>query len=98
MMATKSGGCLIALTTPAGKRGWFYEAWTGGDASWHRVMVKAEDCPRISPEFLAEELRELGGQRYSEEYGLEFLDADEAVFPSNIIAAAFTEHVRPLWS
>ena len=29
MMATSTGGGrLIALTTPAGKRGWFFEAWT----------------------------------------------------------------------
>src|SRR5262249_29588723 len=86
MLATKNGR-LVALTTPFGKRGWFYEAWTGGDQAWHRVRVPATDCPRITKEFLAEELRELGAQRFSEEYGLEFLDPDEAVFPSHIIDA-----------
>jgi Terminase large subunit, T4likevirus-type, N-terminal len=81
MLATaEGGGRLIALSTPAGKRGWFYQAWTGGDETWHRTMVTADQCPRISKEFLDEELRELGAQRFSEEYGLQFLDPDEAVF------------------
>lgn len=95
-MAVKSKARLIALSTPAGKRGWFFEAWTG-DQSWHRVRVGASECPRISPEFLAEELRELGQQRFEEEYQLAFLDPEESVFPTEIIARAFTDAVVPLW-
>ena len=34
--------------------------------------------------------------RFSEEYDLQFLDPDEAVFPARIIAAAFTKEVQPL--
>lgn len=96
MLATKSKGKLIALTTPAGKRGWFYESWIG-DASWTRVKVAASDCPRISKEFLDEELKELGAARFSEEYMLEFRDNDEAVFPVAVIERAFTHDVRALW-
>jgi len=96
MLAT-SQGRLIALSTPAGKRGWFYEAWIGGD-SWHRVKVAATECPRISQAFLDEELRELGAQRFSEEYQLAWIDPDEAVFSSAIIDAAFSNTVRPLWA
>jgi hypothetical protein len=98
MMATsEGGGRLIALSTPAGKRGWFYDAWTGAE-NWARVRVTAEDCPRISKEFLAEELRELGKQRFTEEYGLEFLDPDESVFSTAIIDQAFSNEVKPLWN
>lgn len=96
MLATKSQGTLIALTTPAGKRGWFYEAWTKGEG-WHRVRVPASDCPRISKEFLAEELKELGPARFSEEYDLVFRDAEEAIFPVALIERAFTKEVQPLW-
>ncbi len=84
------------MTTPAGKRGWFYEAWIG-QSDWTRVKVTAKDCPRISQEFLDEELRELGAMRFSEEYGLEFRDSDEAVFPLAVIEKAFTPEVTPLW-
>jgi tRNA(Met) C34 N-acetyltransferase TmcA len=31
LAASKDNGRLIALSTPAGKRGWFFEAWSGGD-------------------------------------------------------------------
>jgi hypothetical protein len=97
LAVSEGGGRLIALTTPAGKRGWFFEAWYSG-TDWKRVRVAADLCPRISAEFLAEELKELGAMRFSEEYQLEFRDSDECVFPLAVIAAAFTDTVRPLWT
>jgi hypothetical protein len=98
MLATsEGGGRLIALTTPAGKRGWFHEAWIGtGD--WTRVRVPATDCPRISQAFLDEELKELGPMQFSEEYCLEFRDSAECVFPLAIIKAAFKPEIKPLWA
>jgi hypothetical protein len=96
MMATRPDARMMALTTPAGKRGWFFEAWHGDD-TWARVRVPAKDCPRISADFLAEELRELGPTRFGEEYNLEFYDDMEAAFPTAIIDAAFSSEVVPLW-
>lgn len=95
MLATTNGR-LIALSTPAGRRGWFYEAWHS-DTDWLRIEVAASACSRISAEFLAGELKVLGRQRFSEEYELAFIDNNEAVFPSAIIAAAFRAEVLPLW-
>jgi terminase large subunit-like protein len=46
-LATKSDSRLICLSTPAGKREWFFESWTGG-ASWHRVQIFATDCRRTA--------------------------------------------------
>lgn len=40
MLAT-SDGSLIALSAPAGKRGWFFESWIGNDPAWHRIRVYA---------------------------------------------------------
>jgi len=97
MAISEAGGRLIALSTPAGRRGWFYESWEHGDDTWDRTRVAASDCPRISQEFLDEELRELGAQRFSEEYQLCFIEADSCVFPSAIIDRAFTSEVAPLW-
>jgi len=96
MLAT-TGGELICLTTPAGKRGFFYEAWTG-DGDWERVKITADECPRITEEFLEAELKDLGPQRYSEEYFCSWLDNDAAVFPVGVIQNAFTADVTPLWS
>jgi hypothetical protein len=97
MMATKPNGRLYMISTPAGKSGEFYECWAHGQA-WHRVRVAASECPRISKEFLAEEFCQLGAARYSEEYELQFRDADEAAFSVAVIEAAFSRKVLPLWS
>jgi hypothetical protein len=95
-MATVDGS-LIALSTPFGKRGWFYEAWSGGDPSWTRIRVAASECPRISKDFLDDERRELGAMRFSEEYELAWNEPDESMFATAIIDRAFTSDVRPLW-
>jgi phage FluMu gp28-like protein len=98
MLATSvDGGKLVMLSTPAGKRGDFYAAWSSGSEDWHRVQVPASACPRITQAFLEEEMRELGQMRFSEEYGLAFLDPTESVFPTAVIEAAFTHDVVPLW-
>jgi hypothetical protein len=95
MLATTNGR-LIALSTPAGRRGFFYEAWHD-DTDWLRIRVSVSQCPRISKEFLADELKTLGPLRYSEEYLLEFRDDLESVFLGDLIERAFTPEVTPLW-
>jgi hypothetical protein len=97
IIATKPKAKLIALTTPAGKRGFFWEKWTQS-TDWEKMEVTALQCGRLSPEFLAEEQRELGPEKYRQEYMLEFLDDQEAVFAVGIIEAAFSSEVQPLWT
>lgn len=94
-MLAVSGGKLACLSTPFGKRGFFYEAWTGR-SKWRRVRVTAEECPRIAPEFLAEERRELGERWFRQEYLCSFEDTVGAVFSGEDIAAALTADVEPL--
>jgi hypothetical protein len=98
MLATNARGAMILLSTPAGKRGTFYDLWHANDPSWTRVRVPASMCPRISQAFLDEERRELGEARYSEEYELAFIDSDTSAFSTAIIDAAFDPEVRPLWT
>jgi len=83
MLATTNGS-LIALTTPAGKVGWFYEQWISAD-DWTRVRINAAQCPRISKEFLDEEMRRLGPSVFSQEYDLEFVDASDAMWSADTI-------------
>jgi hypothetical protein len=91
-----TNGRLIALSTPAGKRGWFYLEHVGG-VGWERSRVVATDCPRISEEFLADELRTLGPRVYAQEYECEFFDPDTAVFSSELIDRALSADLMPLW-
>ena len=54
-MLAVSNGRLILMSTPFGKRGHFFDAWEHGGETWQRFKITAYECPRISPEFLAEE-------------------------------------------
>jgi hypothetical protein len=95
-MLAVSRGRLVALSTPFGKRGWFHEEWQGGGA-WERVRITAEQCSRISPEFLAEERRALGERWFRQEYGCEFCACSEALFSEEDIQAAFVNDLPPLF-
>lgn len=95
MLATTQGR-FIALTTPYGQRGWFYEAWHNG-RDWVRTRVTANDCPRISAEWLEDERARIGEWTFRQEYLVEFVDTDDQFFASDIIEAAFSSEVEPLW-
>src|SRR5262249_1075466 len=71
-MLAVSGGRLIILSTPFGRRGFFYHAWTDQATDWLRFEVRAEHVPRISPAFLEEEVRTLGQSWFNQEYGCSF--------------------------
>lgn len=95
-MLAVSQGRLIALSTPWGKRGWWYEAWESPEP-WERYRIPAAECPRISPEFLAEEKRTLGEWWYRQEYGCEFSDATDSLFREEDLQASLVPEVAPLW-
>jgi hypothetical protein len=97
LMLAVSKGRLVALSTPFGKRGWFHEEWHG-DGEWERVRIVADQCPRITPEFLAEERRALGERWYRQEYLCSFEDAVDAVFSYEDIQAALNNEVKPLFA
>lgn len=96
-MLAVSGGQLIALSTPAGRRGWWHAAWEDGGSVYQRYMVKAENCSRISAEFLAEERLALGEWTYKSEYECSFEScAAAAVFRDEDIEAMFRQEVE-IW-
>jgi len=96
MLATTSGR-FVGLSTPFGKRGWFWDAWDQGEG-WERIRITADQCPRIDPDWLADERRVIGDFAYRQEYECEFLDDGHSLFSSDIIAKAFSPEVAPLWS
>jgi hypothetical protein len=64
---------------------------------WERVKIPADQCSRISPEFLAEERRALGERWYRQEYLGSFEDTIDAVFSWADIQAALSDDVEPLF-
>jgi hypothetical protein len=79
-MLAVSGGRLVALSTPWGRRGWFFEAWTDPEQEWKRVKITANECPRITEAFLRQERRELPESWFRSEYLCEFTDTVDSAF------------------
>jgi hypothetical protein len=96
-MLAVSGGSLMMLSTPYGKRGVFYEEWIG-DGEWDRYEIPATECPRITPEFLAEERRRLPERVFLQEYFCEFLETEDQVFSHEDVEAAIDPNVTPLFA
>ncbi len=95
-MLAVSGGRLIALSTPFGKRGWFWEEWDKGQG-WERIKITARECPRITQEFLEDERQHLGDWWWRQEYGVEFVEAETQPFTHEMIMRAVRSDIRPLW-
>jgi hypothetical protein len=95
-MLAVSGGRLLMLSTPFGKRGAFYEEWTGGGA-WERYVVTAAECPRIPAPFLEEERKTLGPWWFAQEYECRFMDTVDQVFATEVVEKAMTDEVVPLF-
>jgi hypothetical protein len=96
-MLAVSGGRLVLLSTPYGKRGFFYREWVDGGTAWCRVSVPATGCPRIATSFLEAERAVLGEWWFRQEYLCEFVDPLDSVFQHADIEAALDPLVLPLF-
>jgi hypothetical protein len=104
-MLAVSGGRLVCLSTPFGKRGFFYSEWErcedaarqGRPEPWERYQVKVTECPRISAEFLEDERLALGDRWYAQEYMCSFEDPVGAVFAHDVVHAMIDPAVSALW-
>ena len=89
-MLAVSQGRLILLSTPSGKRGFFFHEFTDG-AGWKRIKITGDQCPRIAPEFLAEERKVLGDRFFEQEYMAKFHEAEDSLFSVHQIEAALSD-------
>jgi hypothetical protein len=80
-MLAVSNGRLICLSTPFGKRGFFYREWQDNEARWRRVRVTWRDCPRIRAECIEEEKHSLGESWVRQEYECSFEALSGLVYP-----------------
>ncbi len=87
-----SGGDLWCLSTPNGKRGFFWDAWTKGGEGWTRVSAPATECARIPAEFLEEERRTHPDNWFRQEYLCEFVQDFEGLFDMDLVDAAFEDY------
>jgi hypothetical protein len=95
-MVAVSRGKTLALSTPFGARGWFYTEWTQGQG-WERTCIPAQQCPRISPQFLEHERQSLPPLWFRSEYLCAFVDTVDQVFRTEDVQAALSSAVQPLF-
>ncbi len=63
-------GRLVILSTPFGKRGFFYREWTGETGNqWRRYSATWKDCQRITLETVETYRRSHGDRMAEQEYG-----------------------------
>ena len=60
-------GDIWLMSTPRGKRGFFYETWAHG-GGWMKVAVPVTECPRISKRYVEEQRAELGATPFRQEF------------------------------
>ena len=89
-----TNGRMTLMSTPFGKRGFFYTEHESG--RWTVTKVTAPECPRISPEFLAEERLVLPDAWFRQEYMCEFTSVDRGVFDHDAVMASLSGDVDPL--
>lgn len=102
---------IVGLTTPWGKRGWFYDAWKLPEDHakgnrleepdpWHRYIWTAEDAVRIgrlSQEWLDQERASLPDYFFRQEYLCEFVETEETLIGEEFIEAAVHAD-KEVWS
>lgn len=98
-MIAVSGGNIIALSTPFGKRGFWHYEWTKGGQNWLRVMQPACEvdadgkivrslCGRITVEFLQEERERYPDWWFRQEYLCEFADTEDQALATELVMGA----------
>jgi hypothetical protein len=95
-MLAVSSGSLWLMSTPYGKRGFFWEEWEHGGPRWARFRAPATACSRIRPEFLEEERAAMGERCFRQEYMCEFEDAVSGGFDRELVDRAIRDDVAPL--
>jgi hypothetical protein len=95
-MLAVSDGALWLMSTPFGKRGFFYEAWERGGSEWERIRVPAPECSRIPRKFLDEERATMGDRWFRQEYLCEFTDSVSGVFDRDLVEQAISDEFEPL--
>lgn len=97
-MLAVSGGRIILLSTPFGKRGFFHHEYTAGGPDWQRVTVTAHVVPRIDPAWLRAERDRIGDWWFRQEYLCEFVETEDQVFGYDMIMRAISSDVAPLFA
>lgn len=92
-----TGGRSIVQSTPAGRRGWFFESWDAPDLPrWTRLRVRTAEVANVSADFLERQRRELGPVAYAMEYDASFQESGAGMFTEDKLRALIRPDVAAL--
>lgn len=94
--STVEGARIVALSSPYGKRGVFYDWWARGGDEWQRYTAMWHECPWISEEFIEHERERMSEAMFAQEYLCEFRETEESAFSYGDIERAFEKEVEGL--
>lgn len=92
-----SDGQVMALSTPWGCRGWWWQLHTEQGNGWERISVTCYESGQYTPARIAEVRAALGSFVFRSDYECIFGDTDEQLFGTEQVRAAFTTAVPPLF-
>ncbi|MGP8010997.1 MAG: terminase large subunit domain-containing protein [Halobacteriota archaeon] len=95
-MLAVSKGRLILLSTPFGKSGFFYDVWSKEGSDWESYKITAEQCPRISKDWLAETRRTTSAWSFMQEYMCSFEADETSFFDHDELKRALSSDVTPI--
>ncbi|WP_367139385.1 terminase family protein [Saccharothrix sp. HUAS TT1] len=88
-MLAATNGDLVAISTPNGQQGWFWQEWSGrGARGWHKVEVPYTEISRITPEFIVGQKASMSRERFAAEYECQFNSSTFGLFNAGDLAAA----------
>ena len=90
-----SGGKTWLLSTPDGQQGFFHRIFKQDGDSWKRFAVKAEDCPRIPKDYLADERLAMTEEEFQQEYCCAFTQKTGGYFSREMFERATIDF--PAW-
>ncbi len=87
---------IILLSTPNGRRGFFYREWSSS-RTWDRFFSPTAECPRVSPEYLEEQRQSMPEILFRQEFNCEFLDSSTSFFPELLLERAIDDTLDPFF-
>ena len=85
-MLSVTKGNIILLSTPHGREGYFFRAFS--DPNFTPFHVSSEECERIDEQFLMREKERMTKLQYAQEYLGQFVDELRQFFPDSLIRSA----------
>lgn len=92
-----SDGQMMALSTPWGARGWWWQLHEEPGNGWEQHSVTCYESAQYTPRRIAEVRAALGSFVFASDYECVFSDTVQQLFSTDAVRRAFTSTVTPLF-